>query len=118
MSSPRSACPLPGRCDRARITRHDRHVERADVDAKLEGVGGDNAAHVAIAKTALDLAPAQRQIAAAVAANHILRPGRARERVLHIRREDFRGKPALRKHDELKAALQEFDRHSSCFRQI
>ena len=62
---------LPG------IAEQHRHVEAADVDAQLEGVGGDDAQHRAVAQAALDLAPLQRQVAAAVAADHALGARRA-----------------------------------------
>ena len=55
-----------------------RDVERADVDAQLERVGGDHAAHGPLAQPLLDLAPPLRQVAAAVAADR--RPPRPARR--------------------------------------
>ena len=74
-----AAGALPRRGNRAGIAGHHAHVERADVDAELERVGRDHAAHLPGAQALLDLAPAQRQIAAAIAAD-ALRHARARPR--------------------------------------
>ena len=67
----------PARCQVAAIVPgiagHHAHVERADVDAELQRVGRDHGAHAAFAQPFLDLAPALRQIAAAVAANLVRR---------------------------------------------
>ena len=109
---------LPGRGDRARIAGHHGHVERADVDAELERVGRHDAAHVPAAQPALDLAASERQIAAAIPANHVGRPRRARKRVLQIRRQDLRRETALREDDHLQAALQELDRDAPRFGEI
>ena len=81
-----AAGPLPRRGDRARIAGHDRRVERADVDAELERAGRHDRPHAALAQAALDLAPAQRQVAAAIAAHHLRRARRAL--AMHARRDD------------------------------
>ena len=115
---PGAAGTLPGGGNRAGIARHDRHVERADVDAELERVGRDHAAHLSLAQPLLDLAPAQRKVAAAIAADLL---GHARHRLevlFQIRGEDLGGQPALRKHDHLQIAAQELPRHAPRLGQI
>ena len=70
-----AAGALPGRGDRAGIAGHHRDVERADVDAELERVGGNDGAHLTLAQPALDFAAAIRQVAATIAADrHRPRP--------------------------------------------
>ncbi len=75
----------PARChdgrDGSGIAGHHHGVERSDVDAQLESVGGDHGADLAIAQFALDLPAFARQIAAAISAHHARRAaGRARRR--------------------------------------
>ena len=57
---------LPGAGDRARITGQQGHVERADVDAQFQRVGGRHAAQTAAEQLRFDLAAFERQIAAAI----------------------------------------------------
>ena len=75
----RSACvrrarALPGGRDGAGVAGHDHGVERTDIDAQFQRVGGDHGAQFAVAQLALDLAPLLGKIAAAVAANLLRRP--------------------------------------------
>ena len=100
--------PLPGGGDRARIAGHHRHVERADVDAQFERIGRHHRAHGPFAQPFLDLPPADRQVAAAIAANPFGRAGRRLEVVLQIGRQDLGRQPALREDDQLQVALEEF----------
>ncbi len=58
---------LPGGGDGAGVAGQHGGVERADVDAQFQGVGGYHAAHRAVAQPGLDGPPLQRQVAAAVA---------------------------------------------------
>src|SRR4029453_5418989 len=90
----------------------------ADVDAELERVRRDHAADRAVAQAALDLAAAQGQIAAAVAADDVLAARVRRKLVLEVRRQDLRRQAALREDDQLQAALQEFDRDAARFGKI
>jgi hypothetical protein len=48
---------LPGGRDRTGVAGEDRRVEAADVDPELEGVRGDDAEDLAVAKALLDRAP-------------------------------------------------------------
>ena len=57
---------LAQRGDRARERDADRGVERADVDAELERVGGDDAEQLALDEPVLDLAPLLGRVAGAV----------------------------------------------------
>ena len=110
-----AAGALPRRGNRAGIAGHHAHVERADVDAELERVGRDHAAHLAGAQAFLDLAPAQRQVAAAIAANALGHAGHVLEVFLEIGRQNLGGEPALREHDHLQVAAQELPRHAPRF---
>ena len=85
-------------------------VERADVDAELERVGRDDSADRALTQTALDLAAPVRQVAAAVAADHIGGARRSVERILQVGGEDLGRQPALREEDELQVVLEELER--------
>ena len=62
----RAAPHLAQRGDRAGERHADRRVERADVDAELERVGGDDAQQLAVDEPALQLAPLLRRVAGAV----------------------------------------------------
>ena len=62
---------LPGRCYSSRISHQYGHVEAADVDPELEGVGRDDGLHHARAEVALDLAAELGEIAASVAADQL-----------------------------------------------
>ena len=85
-AAPRAAPHLPQRGDRARERHADRRVERADVDAELERVGGDHAEQLALDEPVLELAPLLGGVARAVgrdplgevAAAHVLERERAR----------------------------------------
>ena len=115
---PGPAEPLPRRRDRARVARQHRDVERADVDAELERVGRHDAAHGPVAQPFLDLAPPVRQVAAAVAADHVRLAGRALVRVLQVPRQDLGREPALREHDHLQALVQELEGHRPRLRDV
>ena len=117
-AAPGAAGALPGGGNRARIAGHHAHVERADVDAELEGVGRDDGADAALAQPLLDLAAPVRQVAAAVSADALGRARRALEVVLQVRREDFGRQPALREHDQLQVAFQELRRDAPRLAQI
>ena len=65
--APAGAAPLLAQArDGARERDADRRVERADVDAELERVGGDDAEQLAVDQLALELAPLLRGVARAV----------------------------------------------------
>ena len=88
-----AACPpglLPGAGDRAGITGQQDHVERADVDTQLQGVGRGHTPQLAGEQLALDLASLAGQVAAAVGAHFVSR-GRAAVRRATGRRS---GEPA------------------------
>ena len=102
---------LPGGGDAARVAEEHGGVEAADVDAQLEGIGGHDAEHGAVAQAALDLPPLQGQVAAAVAADHALRPRPRLQRVLEVGDEHLRGQARGREGDRLQALLQEGQGH-------
>ena len=101
---------LPRRGHAPRIAEEDGGVEAADVDAELEGVGGDHPQHRAFAEAALDLAPLQRQVAAPVAPHDALGAGACLERLLEIRQEHLGGEPRGGEHDRLEPLVQEGER--------
>ena len=72
-AAPGAAPHLPQRGDRARERDADRGVERADVDAELERVGGDDAEQLALDEPALDLAPLLGRVAGAVGRDPLAR---------------------------------------------
>ena len=65
---PATAAPrlLPTAGDRARVVDEQRHIERADIDAELQCVGGRHAAQIAAEQILLDLPAFVGQIAAAI----------------------------------------------------
>ena len=75
-------------------------------------------AHLTVPEAALDLAPAIRQIAAAIAADDVGRTWRAVKGVLQIRREDFHREAALREEDQLEVLPQELQRDATGLGQI
>ena len=99
---------LPGGRDRSRIAGHHRHVQCADVDAELQGVGRDDGPHLTIAQPFLNLAAAIRQVATPVSANALGRAGHILEVVFEVGRQDLGGETTLGEDDELQVALQEF----------
>ena len=113
-----TAGALPRRGDRAGITRHDAHIERADVDAELERVGRHDATNLAGAQALLDLAAPQRQVSAAIATNALGHAGHILEIFLEIGGEDLRRQPALREDDHLQVAAQELARHATRLRDV
>src|ERR1700727_1644044 len=61
--------PLPSGSDRPCISGHHAGVQRANVDAQFQGVGGYDTANSPRAQTALDFAPLAGKIPATIAAN-------------------------------------------------
>src|SRR5207248_988785 len=115
-SCPPGALPCGG--NRSRIAGHYGDVERADDDPELERVGRDDGAHLAVAKSLLDLAAPVRQVAAAVAANPIGRAWQPGEILLQVRRQQLGRQPALREDDQLQIPLQELRRDAARLAQI
>src|SRR5207237_2774468 len=70
---------LPRRRHGPRVAEEDGGLERADIDAELQGVRRNDATDGTVAQALLDRAPLRRQIAAAIAADEILRPLRLRK---------------------------------------
>ena len=112
----RSAAPparparlLPHRGDRAGIAGEDGRVEVTDVDAELERARGHHPQHLARAQPLLDLPPAQRQVAAAVAANdaRVARP--VLDSLLHGREHHLGGEAALAEDDGGDPLLEKAD---------
>ncbi len=113
-----AAGALPGRRNRARISGQHRHIQRADVDPELQGIGGNDSPNEPLAKASLDLTTTVRQIAAAIAADDIRGTRRPVERILQVCRQDFHRKATLREEDQLQVVLEELERDPSRFREI
>ena len=69
VAAPRPTGLLPRRSDRPRIPDQQRRAQPADVNAQLEGVGGDDRAHAAVAQPLFDFPALGGQVAGAVAAD-------------------------------------------------
>ena len=94
------------------IAGHHHGIERADIDAELQRVGGDYRADLAVAELALDLAPLLRQITAAIAAHRLARQRPAIAGVLQIRHQHFRREAIVGEDQRLQVALDEFQRQA------
>ena len=99
---------LPRGGDRAGVTGHHAGVERADINSKLERIGGDDAANASFAQATLDFAALTGKIAAAIAANGFSAAGRRGIGLLQIREQDFRMQAAIREDDGLQLAREKF----------
>src|ERR1700694_1775269 len=60
---------LPGGGDGAWVAGHHHGVERAHINAELEGAGRNHSANLSIAEASFDLAAFIRQVSSTVAAN-------------------------------------------------
>ena len=112
----RASGTLPGRGNRARISGHHTHVERADVDAQLERVGRHHRSHGAFSQPFLDFAAPVRQISPAIPANALGPAWNVFEVVLQIGRQNFGRQSALCKGDELQVSLEKLGRDAPRFR--
>ena len=101
---------LPGRRDRARIARQDRHVQAPDVDAQLEGVGGDDPEDLAVAQPVLDRAALGRQVAAPVAADPAARAVALAQRLAQAGQQDLDRDARAAEDDRLAPGPQERQR--------
>ena len=107
-AAPGAAGALPSGGNRSGIARHDRGVERADVDAQLQRVRRNHAANAAFAQAVLDFAALAGEIASAIAANGGRLSRRRRICLLQIGEQHFRVQARVGEHDGLQVALQEF----------
>ena len=98
---------LPGRGDRARVADADRGVEGADVDAELERIRGDHAAHATVPQAGLDRVPLVRQVAAAIAADRVRMARRGSERLAQVAGEHLDRGPRPGEGDRLDATADE-----------
>ena len=106
-AAPGSAHLLPGAGDGARVADADRRVERADVDAELEGVRGHHPADAPVPQPGLDLVPLVRQVAAPIATDRVRVAGRRLERLAQVAGEHLDRRPRAREGDRLHAAADE-----------
>src|SRR5207302_11279224 len=97
---------LPGAGDRSGIPAENGGIEVPDVDSQLEGVGANHAADRSVAKTVLDLAPLQRQVPTAVAADRPRLAQPVGERLLQVAEQDFDLQARASEDDGLHPAAQ------------
>src|SRR5690606_22892663 len=83
--------PLPQSGDGARVAGADHRVQRTDVDAELQGVGGDHALDLTGAELRLDGATGAREVATAVAHEGLGREAVGGERVPEVLEHDLHG---------------------------
>src|SRR5436189_5824950 len=83
-SSSGTADLWPGAGNGSRVAAKNRGVEVADIDAKLQCIRADHAPHRTVAKSVLDLAPLQRQVATAIPADRAALAESIRERLLQV----------------------------------
>src|SRR5215471_800360 len=105
-AAPGPADPLPGRCDRPRIPRKDRHVQAPDIDSQFQSVCRNHSANAALAQSTLDLPPLVREVSAAISNDGFLRDRALIERLLQVANEDFRDEAAVREYDGWNLPLQ------------
>ncbi len=94
---------LPGGGDGPRVADQDGGLQAADVDAELERVGAHHAGDLSAAQAGLDLAPPQRQVARAVAADPLAGVESRRQRLLQVGEHHLDLKPAAAEDDGLYA---------------
>ncbi len=106
---------LPGCGNGARITGQHRHVEAADVDAQLEGIGADDPQELALTQALLDRPTLGREVAAPVAAHPCSRAPALTERLAERGQDELDRGAAPAEDDRLAPGPQE--RQSPAVRQ-
>ena len=101
---------LPERGLGARVADQHGHVEGADVDPELEGVGADDHLDLSRAQAGLDLAPQQRQVATAVAADLVGAQAQVPGRFLQVTRQHLHRRSPATEEDRLVARPDEVPR--------
>ena len=105
MRRPARPKALPGRGDGARIAVQHRHIERADIDPKLQRRGADHGIDAPGAQGLLSIASLARQIAAAIG-EHPRRSARvAIEDVFEVLGDHLDHQPRAREDDVLQPGL-------------
>ena len=107
LSAACTTCLLPGAGDGARVAAEHAGIQRADVNAQFEGVGGDHRVDVARAQALLDLAALRGQIAAAVAPHPARIAQRIANEILEVLRQHLHSQAGAGKGDGLDAVLQQ-----------
>jgi len=113
-----AARALPGGSDGAWVAGHHDGVERADIDAQLERVGGHYATDVGFPQLALDLAALARKVSATIAAHGIRAGGQARGGILQIRDQDLGGQAVVGEDESLQAIFEELQGDALRFLQV
>ena len=113
-----AARALPARGDGAGVSGHHHGVQRADVDAQLQGVGRHHGAYAAVAQPPLDLAALARQVAAAISAHRFGGDAAAVAGVLEIGHQDLGSQAVVGENQGLQPPLDEFQRHAAGLRDV
>ena len=96
-----TASLLPCGSDRAGITAHHARLEGTDIDAQLEGVGGDDGIYGAVSQTVFDFTAFSGKISAPVTANASALAQGIGNQFFQLLSKDLDLDPALGKDDRL-----------------
>ena len=97
----RAARLLPGARHAARVTRHDADIQRANIDAELQGVGADNGHDFALAEALFYLAAFRGEVTAPIAFDQVVTFAHLAHRIFEIGGKNFHPEAAPRKDDGL-----------------
>ena len=103
-------CPthlLPRSGNRARVTRQDRHVELAHVDAEFQGVRAHDSEQGSVAKAAFHCSTLRWQIPASIAANQGARAASEPQRFTQVGEHQLHGYTRSPKDQGLAAGSEE-----------
>ena len=105
ISTAGAAQALPGGGDGARVTVQQAHVERADIDAQFQRIGGHHAIDAIGAQLLFRGTPCGRQIAAAIGRDPRRLAQVLVEHVLHVFGDDLHHQPRVGEDDGLELSL-------------
>ena len=97
---------LPGRSNGARVAAQHTGVQRADVDAEFQGVGGDDRVYIAGSQALFDLAALCGEVSAAIAAHPARVAQRIAHQVLQVLRQHLHRQTGTGEGDGLNAVFQ------------
>ena len=98
---------LPRTGNSAGIAAHDAGIQRTNVNAQLQRIGGYHRINLPCTETTLNLPSFCRQVAAPIAPHPTGIPQGIPYQIFQVPGQHFHGQPALGKGDGLNAALQQ-----------
>ncbi len=110
VAPPRAARLLPGGKHRPRVARDDDAVERADVDAHLQGVGRGDPREEAPLESVLDLAALLGKVACPVGGDLLGKHRSGRRRLLRPQGDELRHSSRCREAQRLQPPLYEIEK--------